>query len=335
VTLRAFIRRLLFIFPQLIGITLVTFILVKLIPGDPARLMLGPLADEESINALREHLGLNKSLPEQYLLYVWHALQGDLGTSWYTTNPVASDLAQRFPATLELITYSLLVSIAVGVPLGVRAARRPGGVSDRVAFGYGLVAGALADFWLALILILIFYVKLQWTVVPNGRLDLGVEPPPTITGMYTVDGILTGNWDAAASAYQHLLLPVATLAIINVGPILKMTRSTMRQTLDADFTRYARLCGLPDRVAGRYALRNALLPIVTLVAVLYGFLVGGAVLVETIFGWDGAGQYAVQGVLNADFAVIQGFVLVAAIISLIVYFAVDLIYVAIDPRIKL
>jgi peptide/nickel transport system permease protein len=277
-------------------------------------------------------MGLNRSLPEQYVLYLWHALGGDLGSSWQSGNPVAQDLRQRLPATLELITYSLFLAIAIAIPLGVRAASNPGKISDRFAFGYGLVAGALPEFWLGLILILIFYVKLGWSAAPDGRLDVGVAPPHMITGAYTVDSLLTGNWTALGSAFKHLLLPVATLAIVTVGPILKMTRSSMQQMLASDFTRYARLCGLPERVVGRYALRNSLPPIVTLVAVLYSFLIGGAVLVEVVFGWGGAGQYAVQGVLNADFAVVQGFVLVAAIISLIVYLIVDLIYLAIDPR---
>ena len=326
------LRRLVFVVPQLVGVTFITFLLVQLIPGDPARLMLGPLASEETIMLLRDHLGLNRSLPEQYVLYVWHALQFDLGTSWRSTNPVATDLRQRFPATLELITYSLVLAVTIAIPLGVRAARKPGKLSDRFAFGYGLVAGALPEFWLGLILILIFYVKLGWVAAPDGRLDVGVAAPTRITGAYTIDALVTGNWTALESAFKHLLLPVVSLSLVTIGPILKMTRSTMQQMLSADFTRYARLCGLPEPLIGRYALRNALPPVVTLVAVLYSFLIGGAVLIEVVFGWGGAGQYAVQGVLDADFAVVQGFVLVAAILSLIVYLIVDLIQFAIDPR---
>jgi ABC-type dipeptide/oligopeptide/nickel transport system permease component len=329
---RYLLRRLVFVVPQLVGITLITFLLVQLIPGDPARLMLGPLASEDTIKLLRDHLGLNRSLPEQYGLYIWHALQGDLGTSWRSTNPVAHDLGHRLPATLELISYSLILAVAIAIPLGVRAARRPGKLPDRVSFGYGLVAGALPEFWLGLILILVFYVKLGWTVAPSGRLDVAVTAPRDLTGAYTLDALLTGNWTALGSAFKHLILPVVTLAVVTIGPILKMTRSTMQQMLAADFTRYARLSGLPERLVARYALRNALPPIVTLVAVLYSFLIGGAVLVEVVFGWGGAGQYAVQGVLDADFAVVQGFVLVAAIISFVVYLLVDLLYLAIDPR---
>lgn len=329
---RYLLRRVFFVVPQLVGITFITFLLIQLVPGDPARLMLGPLASEETIHLLRDHMGLNRSWPEQYGLYVWHAIHGDLGSSWQSGNPVAKDLRQRLPATLELITYSLLLAVSIAIPLGVRAARKPGKISDRFAFGYGLVAGALPEFWLGLILILVLYVKLGWAAAPDGRLDVGVNPPTRITGAYTIDSLVTGNWAALGSAYKHLVLPGMTLTIVTIGPILKMTRSTMQQMLASDFTRYARLCGLPEKLVGRYALRNALPPIVTLVAVLYSFLIGGAVLVEVVFGWGGAGQYAVQGVLNADFSVVQGFVLVAAIISLVVYLIVDLIYLAIDPR---
>lgn len=326
------LRRFLFVIPQLIGITLITFLLVQLIPGDPARLMLGPLANEESIERLREELGLNRSLPEQYGLYLWNVLHGDLGTSWRSARPVRDDLLDRLPATLELITISLLLAVVIAIPLGVRAASKPGGITDRFSFGYGLVAGALPEFWLGLILIYVLFVTLGFGAAPTGRLDVGVFEPTRITGAYTVDSLLTGNWAAFRSAVSHLFLPVLTLAIVTVGPILKMTRSTMQTMLSADFTRYARVCGLPERLISRYALRNSLPPVVTLVAVLYSFLIGGAVLVEIVFGWGGAGQYAVEGVLNADFAVVQGFVLVAAIISLIVYLIVDLIYFAIDPR---
>jgi ABC-type dipeptide/oligopeptide/nickel transport system permease component len=329
---RYLLRRLFFVVPQLVGITFITFLLIQLVPGDPARLMLGPLASEETIHLLRNHMGLNRSWPEQYGLYVWHAMHGDLGSSWQSGNPVAKDLRQRLPATLELITYSLLLAVSIAIPLGVRAARKPGKISDRFAFGYGLVAGALPEFWLGLILILVLYVKLGWVAAPDGRLDVGVNPPTRITGAYTIDSLVTGNWAALGSAYKHLVLPGMTLTIVTIGPILKMTRSTMQQMLASDFTRYARLCGLPEKLVGRYALRNALPPVVTLVAVLYSFLIGGAVLVEVVFGWGGAGQYAVQGVLNADFSVVQGFVLVAAIISLVVYLIVDLIYLVIDPR---
>ena len=325
-------RRLLFVGPQLAGILLVSFLLVKLIPGDPAVLMLGPFATQDALTKLRTELGLDQSLIEQFLLYLWHVLQGDLGTSWQTTLPVTTDLAQRFPATLELVTLGLLLALLIGIPLGVAGARFKRGALRKAADYYGLLAGALPDFWLALVLIFVFYTILGIAPPPLGRIDFAILPPEPITGALLIDSLIAGNWPAFRNAAGHLVLPVLTLGLINAGPILKMTQSTMERMLEADFSRYAEMCGLPQHVVVRKALRNSLPSIVTIVSVLYGFLIGGAVLVEIVFSWGGAGQYAVQGVLNADLNPVLGFVLYSAILSLVIYLIVDLIYFAIDPR---
>ena len=325
-------RRLLFVGPQLVGILFVSFLLVKLIPGDPAVLMLGPFATPDALARLRAELGLDRTLIEQFLIYLWNVAQGDLGTSWQTTLPVTTDLAQRFPATLELVTLGLLLALLIGIPLGVAGARFQRGPVRRAADYYGLLAGALPDFWLALVLIFVFYTMLGIAPAPLGRLDFAIIPPEPITGALLIDSLLAGNWAAFRNAAGHLVLPVLTLGLINAGPILKMTQSTMERMLEADFSRYAELCGLPRHVVVRKALRNSLPSIVTIVSVLYGFLIGGAVLVEIVFSWGGAGQYAVQGVLNADLNPVLGFVLYSAILSLVVYLMVDLLYFAIDPR---
>jgi ABC-type dipeptide/oligopeptide/nickel transport system permease component len=325
-------KRLLFVGPQLVGILFVSFFLVKLIPGDPAVLMLGPFATDKALAELRTELGLDRSLIDQFLIYLGNVLHGDLGTSWQTTLPVTTDLAQRFPATLELITLALLLALAVGVPLGVAGARRKRGAVRRIADYYGLLAGALPDFWLGLVLIFLFYTLLGWVPAPLGRLDYTVVPPDSVSGSLLIDSILAGDWAAFWNAAGHLILPVVTLGLINAGPILKMTHSTMERMLEADFSRYAELCGLPRQVVARKALRNALPSIVTIVSVLYGFLIGGAVLVEIVFSWGGAGQYAVQGVLNADLNPVLGFVLYSAVLSLVIYLIVDLVYFVIDPR---
>jgi peptide/nickel transport system permease protein len=325
-------KRLLFVGPQLVGILFVSFFLVKLIPGDPAVLMLGPFATDKALAELRAELGLDRTLIDQFLIYIGNVVQGDLGTSWQTTLPVTTDLAQRFPATLELITLGLLLALAIGMPLGVAGARRKRGVLRRIADYYGLLAGALPDFWLGLVLIFIFYTMLGWVPAPLGRLDYSVLPPDPVSGALLIDSLLAANWEAFWNAAGHLILPVLTLGLINAGPILKMTQSTMERMLEADFSRYAELCGLPRKVVVRKALRNALPSIVTIVSVLYGFLIGGAVLVEIVFSWGGAGQYAVQGVLNADLKPVLGFVLYSAVLSLVIYLVVDLIYFAIDPR---
>jgi peptide/nickel transport system permease protein len=325
-------KRLVFVVPQLVGILLVSFLLIKLIPGDPAVLMLGPFATEDALIDLRSDLGLDKSILQQFLIYLGNVVHGDLGTSWQTTMPVTSDLAQRLPATLELITLSLLLALAIGIPLGVAAARNKRGVVRKIADFYGLFAGALPDFWLGMVMIFVFYTALGWVPAPLGRIDYAILPPATVTGVLLIDSLIAGNFDAFLNAAGHLVLPVVTLGVINAGPILKMTQSSMDRMLESDFSRYAEMCGLPPKVVARKALRNALPSVITIVSVLYGFLIGGAVLVEIVFSWGGAGQYAVQGVLNADFNPVLGFVLVSAIFSLLIYLLVDLIYFAIDPR---
>jgi peptide/nickel transport system permease protein len=305
----------LFVMPQLLGIILVSFLLVKSIPGDPAVLMLGPTATPDAIDSLRAQLGLEEPLYVQFGIYVHNLLQGDLGTSWQTTRPVLEDLILRFPATLELVTLSLLLAIVVGVSLGVFAARRPNGWVARVADFYGLSAGAVPDFWFALVLIFIFYTLLGWAPAPLGRMDMIVFPPPQVTGAYTIDSLIAGDFQAFRSALSHLVLPVLTLGLLNAGPILKMTQATMERMLESDFSRYEVLSGVPQRLVVRHALRNALPSIVTIISVLYGYLIGGAVLVETVFSWGGAGQYAVQGVLNSDIYPVLGFVLFSAVFS--------------------
>lgn len=327
-------RRLIFVIPQLLGIILVSFLLVKSIPGDPAVLMLGPTATPSAIAGLRTQLGLDQPLYIQFVIYVRNLLQGDLGTSWQTTRPVLEDLVQRFPATLELVTFSLLLAILIGVTLGVYAARKPNGWVAKIADLYGLSAGALPDFWFALVLIFIFYTVLGWAPAPLGRLDMIILPPNTVTGALTIDALLAGDFEAFLSACSHLMLPVITLGLLNAGPILKMTQATMEKMLEADFSRYEVLCGIPQDRVVRHALRNALPSIVTIISVLYGYLIGGAVLVEIVFSWGGAGQYAVQGVLNSDIYPVLGFVLFSAIFSLMVYIVVDLIYFLLDPRIS-
>ncbi|MCW6510166.1 ABC transporter permease [Lichenifustis flavocetrariae] len=329
---RYILRRLAFVLPQLVGILMVSFFLVKLIPGDPAVLMLGPNATPDAIDGLRRALGLDQSLIRQFAVYIGHVFHGDLGTSWQSTRPVVSDLIERFPATLELVTLGLSLALLIGIPLGIAAARAGRGPLRKIGEAYGLLAGAIPDFWLALVLIYVFYSTLHVAPAPLGRLDIALVAPPFVTGSLILDSLLAGDLQALGSALAHLVLPVATLGFINAGPILKMTQSTVGRILASDFIRYAEMCGLPRRVVMRQAIRAALPSIVTIVSVLYGFLIGGAVLVEIVFSWGGAGQYAVQGVLNADINPVLGFVVFSAIFSLIVYLCVDLAYFLLDPR---
>lgn len=326
--------RLAFAVPQLFGITLVAFFLLKLIPGDPAPMMLGPLATAEAVAKLRAEMGLDQPLPQQFLMYLGRLLHGDLGRSWQTTNPVLVDLMQRLPATLELVTLSLLVAIAVGLPLGLAAGRKPDGKVARLADTYSVTAGALPDFWLALVLIFVFYSVFRIVPPPIGRLDFAIFPPPTITGSYILDALFAGNLDAFRAAAAQLLLPVATLAIIYTVPILSMVRATVERLNETDFIRFANAKGLTPSRVSRHALRNALPSVVTVIGVLYGTLIGSVVLVEVVFAWGGAGQYAVSAVLNADINASLGFILMAAVISLLVHLVVDFVALILDPRIR-
>lgn len=332
--LRILLKRLPMVVPQVLGVIFVTFMLVRLLPGDPALLMLGNMATEESIANLRDQLGLNDSLLEQFIAYVGGVVQGDLGVSLFTSNPVAVDLLERAPATLEMIFYAMLLTVLIGVTVAVLAAVRPGGISDYISRFYGMAAGAIPDFWVGLLLIFFLFSVLGIAPAPFGRIDPMISPPPTITGFYTIDALMTGNLDAFRSAAGRLILPVLTLTIVNAGALMKMSKTAFADIWRADFIRHQRASGLPQGRIIRNALRNSLPPVITLVGFLMGFLLGAAVLVETIFSWGGLGQYAVQAVTYSDYPALQGFVLVAAVFILVVYLVVDILYELTDPRIQ-
>jgi ABC-type dipeptide/oligopeptide/nickel transport system permease component len=328
------LRRLVFLIPQLFAVSLIVFFLVRLLPGDPAYLIAGQFATQERVDEVRRDLGLDRPIPEQYITYVLHVLHGDFGRSWRTSQNVVDDIATRFPATLELILSAGVLSVLLGVPIGVYTAVKRRGVGDKVLFVYGMLSGSIPDFWLGLILIFVFFSLLGWLPGPIGRLDPIVETPPTITGMYTIDALIAGQWDIFVSALRHLILPVATLVLVYMTLIIKNTRSTVEEMLQSDFVEHARALGLPRSKQLRYALHNALPPVVTVVGIVFWFLLGGAVLVETVFAWGGLGQYGVEAVVYSDYAPLQAFVLLAAVFTLIVFLLVDLAYFLIDPRIK-
>jgi ABC-type dipeptide/oligopeptide/nickel transport system permease component len=325
-------RRLLFLVPQLVGVSMVTFFLVRLLPGNPAYAIAGQLATKQQIAAIEKRMALDQPLPVQYATYVSHVLKGDFGTSWRTSRPVAEDIRQRLPATVQLITIALFGVALFGVLFGVLVAINPGGIASRITFFYGLLAGAVPDFWLGLLLIFFFYYKLNWAPPPVGQFGLDVIPPPRVTGMSLVDSALAGDSSAFGSAVKHLILPELTLILIYMGGVVRMTSTSMTDILGSGFIHYARANGLPPATITRYALRNSLPPVITVLGIIYGFLLGGAVLVETVFAWGGIGQYAVQSIVNADYLAIQGFVLAAAVFTLLVYLVVDFIYFFVDPR---
>ena len=327
-------RRLLLAIPQILAITVVTFVILRILPGNPAYELVGPFATPDTLNAMEHHLGTDRPLPVQYGTYISDLLHGNWGDSWFSTRPVTDELKDRLPATLELITLSSLIIMLGGLLAGLLVALTRARFLDRGIAFYGLLSGSFPDFWLALALSYIFFFKLGWLPSPTGRLDIEVNPPQHVTGFYTVDSLLTQNWTAFRSAFSHLILPVLTLSIVYTAGIVKMTRSTVDEMLRSNMCTYARACGLPDRVVLRYALRNGLPPILTLMGLTYGYLLGGDVLVEKVFSWNGLGSYVVDSVVRADYSPVQAFVLLAAMANFLIYLVVDLTHLIVDPRLE-
>jgi ABC-type dipeptide/oligopeptide/nickel transport systems, permease components len=330
--------RAVFFLPQIVGIVLIAFIFVRLIPGDPARLMAGPLVPESGVEKIREQMGLTGSLPSQFFHYVGNVLHGDFGKSWYTGNTVREDIASRLPATLELIVTSLALTLLVVVPLALKSVAvgksLMKGMARRSMFGYGMLAGAFPDFWLGLLVIFVFYVQLQWAPAPVGQLDIAISPPTTITGAYVIDSLLTANWEALRSALAHMVLPVFVLTFVYSGAVAKIAIVTASRIKHSEYVDYAKVSGLPPSLIQKYVRKSVYPSVATMSAFTFGFLIGGAVLVESVFSWGGFGQYAVQAVVNSDFEAIQGVVLVSALLTLLVYMFVDFIYFWVDPRIQ-
>jgi ABC-type dipeptide/oligopeptide/nickel transport system permease component len=327
-------RRLAALVPQLLGISVVSFLLLRLLPGNPVDVILGYERSPATVKDLTRHLGLDKSLPEQYWLYLQQVVQGDLGHSYFTGSAVTHDLFTRVPATLELLFYSLLLAMIVGIGLGAASAMRGNrGSFARATTIYGRLAGAFPDFWIGLIAIYFFFFKLRWAPPPLGRLSVTATPPKSVTGFYTIDSLVRGEFGTFVDAVKHLVLPVLVLGLI-VAPLLaKITNAVMLDVLRSDFIRYANACGLRRQTLYAYAIRNASPPVLTVLGTLVVYLLGGAVLIEKVFSWGGAGQYAVQAVTNFDYISLQGFVLVAAAFTMLVYLVVDLLHLALDPRI--
>ncbi len=333
------VRRLLIAVLQIVGITLAVFFLIRLLPADPVARLVGFNASDEVYKQAEASLGLDRSIWHQLGAFVGlypdeqHGiLQGDLGISWVSGEPVWSDIRDFLPVTIELISYAFLAAMVVAIPVAMRAAIRPGGIADRGSFVYGLFAGAQPEFWWGLVFIYILFFKLGWAPAPLGRLDPSVDPVDTVTGMVTVDSVLAGRFDALWDALKHLWLPVMTLAFILSGPLMKMVRQNMARVLESDFILYARAAGLPGRTIALMTLRAAFAPTLTLLAILYGFMLGGAVLIEQVFALGGLGQYSIKSILQFDYPAIQGVVLVIAALSLLVYLLLDIAHAILDPR---
>jgi peptide/nickel transport system permease protein len=318
-----------------VGVSLLTFFIANVIPADPVALRLGPKATPETIAIWRKKLGLDHPLPEQYLSYMGNLLHGDLGQSIWSGRPVARDLADYLPATVELSVSAALLTLLVGVPLGVLAATRRGGLLDRLVLLLANFGLAVPLFWLGLVFQLLFY--RDWGVLPlNGRIALTMGAPKLITGLYTLDSLLKGDFPRLGNSLIHLVLPTVTLSMATIGGIARMVRASTIETLQTEFIRMARAKGVPGRrLLWRHVLRNSLLPTVTVFGNTVNALLAGAFVVEAIFDWPGLGWYALHAILASDYAAIVSITLVIAIICTSVNLLVDLAYQALDPRIHL
>jgi peptide/nickel transport system permease protein len=322
--------------PTVFGILVVTFLMTRALPGDPAAFFAGPAATPESIAEIRAKLGLDKPLPVQFGKYVSDLAQGNLGQSISTGQPVVSELARRLPASLELTLVALAMSVAVAVPLGILAALHQDTWIDQLCRFIVTAGVSLPTFFTGLVLVYVFYFLLGIAPTPLGRLDIISLPPPHITGFYLIDAPIAGDWKTAWSALKQLILPSTTLALFTLAPLARMTRASMLQALSSEYIRTARACGLGRRkILTDYAMRNAMLPVITTLGMVFSFTLGANVLVEKVFSWPGIGSYAIEALVVSDYAAVQGFVLAMAILFVVLNLVVDLVYTMIDPRVKI
>ena len=327
------LKRLLLAIPVVLGIVTIVFILMRIFSPNPAYLLLGQRASADRAAALTEHLGLNEPIWKQYIIYLKHMLTGDLGTSLFSQEPVLKELLSRMPATIELALFAVIIGSVVGIALGVICAVHQNSWLDRICQVGGLVGVSMPRFWLGFMLMLAFAVNLKW-LPPSGRFNFLVRPTE-ITGFYIIDSIITGNGPALWSTLKYMLLPGFCIAIGSIGSIMRYTRSTMLETIRQDYIRTARAKGLSERVVIlSHALKNAMIPIVTVIGMELGGLFSGSVLTETVFAWPGVGKYIVDGINNSDYAVVQGGCMLVALISVVMNLLVDLLYGTLDPRIR-
>ncbi|HET6824477.1 MAG TPA: ABC transporter permease [Amnibacterium sp.] len=320
----------------LVGVTIVTFVLTNLVPASPITAALGERAssDPRIVAAFKAAQGLDKPLPVQYVIYLGHLLQGNLGTSIQTHDPVTADLAAAFPATVELALFVIVLSIVIGLGLGLIAALRHNRLSDQVIRVVSLLGISVPTFWLAVAVYFLFFFVLHWAP-GSGRLDPADTPPPTVTGLYTVDALLAGQPAVFFDALSHLVLPGIVLTLYTVGLLVRFARSAILDVLGQDYVRAARAKGLPGgQVVFRYVLRGALLPILTIVGLAFGSLLSGTVLTEQVFAWGGIGQYAYRAATALDLPAVLGVGLIVGVVYIGTNFVIDVIYGVVDPRVR-
>lgn len=327
------LRRVVEAIPVLLGVSLAVFLFLRLIPGDPAIVLLGERATQQSIQRVREEMGLNLPVHIQYARFMNHLAHGDLGRSIRTNRPVLDEASTRFPATIELSLVALALAVVVGMGGGIISSTWRGSLVDHASRIVSLVGISMPIFWLGLVLIWIFAVQLQW-LPPDGRLDADTRYTQQ-TGFVLIDAALQRRGDLAVTALRHIILPALALSTVPMAIIARMTRGAMLEVLRADYIRTARAKGLAEGVITiRHALKNASLPVVTIVGLQVGFLLSGAILTETIFSWPGVGRWIFDSILNRDYPVVQGMSLVIAVIFVAVNLVVDVLYASLDPRIR-
>lgn len=327
------VRRILESIPVIIGVSILVFGLIHFIPGDPAIAMLGERATEENVNAMRERLGLNRPLPEQYFIWIGKIARGDLGNTVRGNISISDQLSRRFPATIELTIMALTFAIILGVPIGIVSAVNRNSMIDTASMIGALLGVSIPIFVLGLLLIYLFGVILGWLPFV-GRLDSDIQLT-TVTGFYMIDSLATGNMEAFRNALSHLLLPAVTLMTIPLSIIARITRSTMLDVLNQDYMRTARAKGLRENnLIIRHGLRNALLPVITIIGLQLGALLSGAVLTETIFSWPGIGKWLFDSIIAREYPIVQSVTLLIAMIYVVANLGVDLIYTLLDPRVR-
>lgn len=320
----------------LFGVVVAVFVLTFVVPGDVATLRMGEYASDELLAEIRHEMGTDRPLPAQFVNYVGKLARGDMGTAWLTGQPVRYELGQRLPATIELALAAMIIAVISGHLLGVVAAIKHNSIVDHVIRGYAILGASTAIFWLVLLLVYVFYFRLGWAPAPLGRLDVGVQPPPKVTTFYVVDSLIAGDWQLFRDSLGHLALPAVALGFMVSAPITKMVRASMLDVLHRDFVRTARTVGVSHReIIVRDALRNALIPILTQIGIVFGYLMAGNVLVEQIVAWPGIGQYAWQALTTNDFEALRGVIIVVAVTYVFINLLIDVSYSVIDPRIRL
>ena len=322
--------------PALLAVVVLTFILMRVLPGDPAVFFAsGPNAGAAEIEDIRHRMGLDRPMPEQLARYLRDVATGNLGHSLTTGQPVSRDLAARLPASLELTFTALIIALSLSVPLGVLAALRPGSALDHAIRTVCTLGVCMPTFVSGLLLIYVFYYLLGWAPDPTGRIDVFASPPAPVTGFLLIDCALAGDWESWRAAAAQLALPACTMALFVLAPLARMTRASMLAALGSDFIRTAEAVGLSRRrVILVYALRNALLPVLTIAGIVFSTMLGANVLVEKVFSWPGVAAYALDALLSSDYAPVQGFVLLMASIFVVLNLTVDVLYGLADPRVS-